>query len=214
MRADGYAAMVLLLIDLDNTLVDRDAAFRGWARRFFPDPAEVEWLVRADAGGTRSRQDMGEDIKRHFGLDESIASIVQGMRDGIVESIRCYDGVPTELARLKERGARIVVVTNGESTQQRRKIAKAELDVLVDDIVISDEVGASKPDALIFERALKQSVAVPGDAWMLGDNATADIAGAQAVGIATGWVSHGRKWVEPWMPDRIAGTTVELLTGL
>jgi FMN phosphatase YigB (HAD superfamily) len=206
--------VVLLLIDLDNTLVDRDGAFRQWARGFADNPEDVEWLVRADAGGTRSRQAMGDDVKSHFSLDDSIADIVQGMRDGIVDSIRCYDGVLAELGRVKDLGTRIVVVTNGESVQQRRKIAKAGLEAFVEDIVISDEVGASKPDWLIFERALGQSAAAAGDAWMLGDNPVADIAGARALGIATGWVSHRNEWPESWMPDRVAERTVELLRAM
>ena len=42
---------MLLLIDLDNTLIDRTAAFKAWAgSRFGPD--EVPWLADADADGT------------------------------------------------------------------------------------------------------------------------------------------------------------------
>ncbi|MFC7277897.1 hypothetical protein ACFQS1_28255 [Paractinoplanes rhizophilus] len=45
---------MLLLIDLDNTLIDRRAAFKGWAESRFGQ-SEVPWLVEADRDGHESR---------------------------------------------------------------------------------------------------------------------------------------------------------------
>jgi putative hydrolase of the HAD superfamily len=45
----------LLLVDLDNTLVDRAGAFARWAREFASahggGAADVQWLVTADRDG-------------------------------------------------------------------------------------------------------------------------------------------------------------------
>ena len=45
---------MLLLIDLDNTLIDRTAAFKGWATTRFGE-SEVPWLVEADRDGYERR---------------------------------------------------------------------------------------------------------------------------------------------------------------
>ena len=42
-------------MDLDNTLVDRDRAFRAWAEHLTDgisaDPADLDWLLAADGDG-------------------------------------------------------------------------------------------------------------------------------------------------------------------
>lgn len=40
----------LLLVDLDNTLIDRTAAFRRWAHRRLP-ASDADWLLTVDADG-------------------------------------------------------------------------------------------------------------------------------------------------------------------
>ena len=49
--------MALLLCDLDETLVDRSAAYRRWATELASDHGldafAVEWLVVEDQGGMR-----------------------------------------------------------------------------------------------------------------------------------------------------------------
>ncbi|MCX4905196.1 hypothetical protein [Streptomyces sp. NBC_00878] len=49
--------MPLLMIDLDNTLVDRDAAFREAASVFLRENSlpvdDLPWLMSVDAGGSR-----------------------------------------------------------------------------------------------------------------------------------------------------------------
>jgi putative hydrolase of the HAD superfamily len=45
---------MLLLIDLDNTLIDRTAAFKVWAESRFGESfvdSAVSWLVAADRDG-------------------------------------------------------------------------------------------------------------------------------------------------------------------
>ena len=49
--------------------------------------------------------------------------------------------------------------------------------------ITSQEVGAEKPDPLIFERALQRADAQPESAVHVGDQITSDVAGAVNVGI-------------------------------
>jgi hypothetical protein len=53
---NGQTAAVLLLIDLDNTLIDRTGAFKGWAVEYVTtlggDSADAEWIIAADETAT------------------------------------------------------------------------------------------------------------------------------------------------------------------
>ena len=54
--------MPLLLLDLDNTLIDRDAAFRAAAAAFLsahglPD-TDLPWVTAVDAGGYAPRHEV------------------------------------------------------------------------------------------------------------------------------------------------------------
>jgi hypothetical protein len=63
---------VLLLIDLDNTLIDRSAAFRAWATDYVPqhgdDPSDLDWLIEADRDGYEPRPRLAEKIAARHGL--------------------------------------------------------------------------------------------------------------------------------------------------
>lgn len=58
-------------------------------------------------------------------------------------------------------------------------------------IVSSSEVGVSKPDKLIFEKALELSGCLPQDSVMIGDRIDNDIIPAKSIGMKTVWVKKG-----------------------
>lgn len=208
---------MLVLLDLDNTLVDRDGAFKTWAASFVAevgaDLAEMDWLVSADGSGYTPRRDLAERIVRRFGLSCSVDAVVARLRFEVVAGIECFPGVLDGLDRLRSSGAVLGVVTNGESRQQRLKMTRTGLDELILDSVISAEAGVKKPDAGIFTLARGMA---PQEApvWMVGDHPEADIAGARAVGFLTGWVSRGKPWTASWEPTLTAPSTAEVLAGL
>jgi putative hydrolase of the HAD superfamily len=45
----------LLLVDLDDTLIDRNGAFTRWAKAFTTTQEDAEWLIAADRGGYEDR---------------------------------------------------------------------------------------------------------------------------------------------------------------
>ena len=79
---------------------------------------------------------------------------------------------------------RVALVSNGVSRIQRGRIACSPMTPWLDAIVISEEVGVSKPDPRVAEAALRAVGCTDrGDAVFVGDSATADIACAKAAGI-------------------------------
>ncbi|PIN24085.1 putative hydrolase (HAD superfamily) [Handroanthus impetiginosus] len=95
---------------------------------------------------------------------------------------RLPDGAYETISCLKNSGVKLAVVSNFDS--RLRKLLK-DLNVLdlFDAVIISSEVGYEKPDEKIFRAALDQISVEANKAVHVGDDAKADKAGANAVGI-------------------------------
>lgn len=82
---------------------------------------------------------------------------------------------------------KVVVLSNGFVEVQRRKMEVSGLAPYIDHIVLSEDVGVSKPYKEIFDRALSVSHTRRSDAIMVGDSWDADILGAQNAKIPSIW---------------------------
>jgi len=91
------------------------------------------------------------------------------------------DSAPA-LRALRAGGWALVVVSNWDASLHER-LAETGLADLVDGAVASAVLGAAKPDGAIFARALALAGAAAADAWHVGDDVEADVAGALAAGI-------------------------------
>ncbi|MFD0262096.1 HAD-IA family hydrolase [Kitasatospora indigofera] len=198
--------MPLLLFDLDNTLLPRDAAFRAWAHDFLTElglpPAELDWLATIDGGGYVPRSTVLSAARRRYGLDHSIDSLLAHYRRGINSHIHCPTRHMDALRAARAAGWTLGIVSNGGTRPQLEKIRNTGLGPLVDGWVISEEAQCLKPDPLIFEIAAHRCGVAPtgdwaSDTWMIGDHAPADIAGAELAGLRSVWLHHDRPWSEP-----------------
>ncbi|MSR77739.1 MAG: HAD family hydrolase [Candidatus Omnitrophica bacterium] len=74
----------------------------------------------------------------------------------------------------RSRKIKIAIVTNLTSEIQFRKILKLKLEAKVDAIVTSEEAGVEKPDARIYQLALKKTRCKPKEVLAVGDNLRTD----------------------------------------
>lgn len=95
-----------------------------------------------------------------------------GVRDDMVEFCRSVRG----------RGLRTGLLTNNAKEFEEFWRPLLPLDELFDDVVDSSEVGMRKPDAAIYELALRRLGVTASDTVFI-DDAPGNIAGALAVGI-------------------------------
>ncbi|MEU9042846.1 MULTISPECIES: HAD-IA family hydrolase [unclassified Kitasatospora] len=197
--------MPLLLFDLDNTLLPRDAAFRAWAQDFLSEhglpPGDLDWFVTLDGGGYVPRSTVLSAVRRRYGLDVSADFLLAHYRRGINSHIHCPPRHVEALRAARAAGWTLGIVSNGGTRPQLEKIRRTGLGPLVDGWVISEEADCVKPDPLIFEIAAQRcGIAPTGDwaahTWMVGDHAPADIAGADLTGLRSVWLHHGRPWAE------------------
>lgn len=193
--------MAVLMVDLDDTLADRSQALREWAAqtaKHHPgDEGLEEWLVEwdCDREAVRDRHDFLSGVRTRLGMTESVDEMLQRWPYEFGGHYRLDDATRTALRATQGRGIPVVIVTNGVTAHQEAKLDALSARDVVDGWVISEHVGVRKPDRRIFELAA-ESVGQPLDgSWMVGDNPTADIAGAVNAGLNSVWVNrHGRIW--------------------
>ena len=205
--------MPLLLLDLDNTLLDRESAFRKFAIALLEDlgaPAsDLDWLVAADNDGRTSRYEVADALRIRYGLSATVVDIVEALHEGVLSRSRLDPLVACAVQIAGNAGWVPVIVTNGTTRQQEAKIRMTGLDQYVAEWVISEEAGVRKPDGRIFELAADRARMSLRGAWMIGDSPEADIAGAAGMGLPSVWLHRGRHWTEPrYAPTVSAGTPV------
>jgi len=207
----------LLLLDLDDTIADREAAFLAWARavaqQWAPDDADaVAYLVEQDADGYRPREELFALLAERYALREPVETLVADFRDALRAALPpVREDVKERLRALRAAGWKVAVVTNGGADFQAGKIDQLELAPLLDACCISGALGVRKPDPRIFEIAAERCGGTLAGAWMVGD-AEVDVVGAHRAGIASIWLHRGREWTrEDVRPDRVAGDLLAAL---
>ena len=90
------------------------------------------------------------------------------------------------------------MITNGPTETQHAKIDLLGIRAHFDFIIVSEEFGVPKPEAAIFEEALRLGRAEPDRSVFIGDSPEHDIAGAHNAGIRSVWMNRsGRRWAGP-----------------
>lgn len=185
-----------LLLDLDGTLVDRDAALRGWLRRRAGlSGRDLDELLAIDANENGLLGELAIVLlHKRPGLATTPIALGQRIRSELPDELRPDPAIGRTLDRLASTGLRLALISNG-GPSQRRKLERAQLRVdRFATIVISSEVGVAKPDPRIFAIALERLGLAEHEVLMVGDSPEYDIAGARAAGIASCWIARGQRW--------------------
>jgi 2-haloacid dehalogenase len=187
MRKSSDTTYDAILFDLGNVLIEWDP--RHLYRKLFGDDetsmerflatvCTAEWNRQMDAGKPfaeavaelqQIHPDQAEFIAAwHLRWDETLGGAIEG-------SVKI-------LAELRERDRRLYALTNWSA--ETFPIARQRFDFLAwfDDIVVSGEVGLSKPDPDIFELALERFGLTPAHALFI-DDSEANVATARRLGM-------------------------------
>lgn len=106
-------------------------------------------------------------------------------------SILYEDSIP--LVETLHENYRLTIITNGLTDVQDKRIRKSVIAKYFEDVVISEEVGVSKPDPRIFELALKNiNFTDKSKVLLVGDSLTSDMQGGVNFGIDTCWFNAGK----------------------
>jgi len=149
---------------------------------------------RQNHDDARDRAGLADLRRRCAGIvaaELGVALPVPDVEDAMLAAIRFrpYPEVPGVLRALRERGVRLVVVSNWD-VSLHDVLERTRLRALLDGVVTSAEFGAAKPDPAIFAQALELAGAGAGDAVHAGDDLEADVEGARAAGIEPVYVAR------------------------
>ena len=196
----------LLLADADGTLFDFHAgervalqntltAFRLPTHedivRLYSRVNQSHWkrLERGETSQQRLRIERFEDFLAELNaLGYPVSAIAPAaIGERFVEELG-HQRVPMPGAEalLKHASAHMPVylVTNGIARVQRERFENSELRVYLTDILISEELGHTKPDPFMLLEAMRRAgLSDPRRAVMLGDSVTADIGAAVNAGV-------------------------------
>jgi len=197
----------VLLIDLDNTLFDFEhserSALKSTAKHFgidmdyeyfekiYHEVNKPLWqaLERGEMDSETIKTERFVQLIKRLNLDFDAIEMSIYYIKRLGEGIELFPHAEEVCLALKQ-GYKLVALTNGIKAVQESRMHLSGLIRYFDALIISEEVGFSKPHPNIFEYALdkighteKQSV------LMIGDSMKADILGAHHVGIDTCWVN-------------------------
>ena len=194
-----------LLLDLDNTLLDRQAAVRAYLHAWatVSGAVDVEGFVNKalhiDRSGYTSREAFlgwwaensvfGPPPQKRFAPED----LWSHWQAHLHEHIAADPLLKPTIEALQERFV-VLIVTNGGSRTQRPKLEQLGLTELFkpENILVSGELGVWKPDAELFRLAAKRAGCHPRECLFVGDDPVRDIEGAAAVGMQTCWVRMER----------------------
>lgn len=197
-------AYTTLLFDLDHTLLDSDASeVAAYAhtmtslglddpdRHFDRYVAINREMWRMVEAGTMRPDEVRfrrfEQFTSELGVDADPVAMAEAFVWGLGAHGELYDGARDLLDALAG-SVRMALVTNGLSEVQRARIDRLDLAHYFDAVIISSEVGATKPRREIFDLAFERLGGPDTSAaLMIGDSLSSDIRGGRDYGIATCW---------------------------
>lgn len=203
-------ARPIVLLDLDDTILDFQTAEAGAIRRAFAalDIPVTDALIARYSDINRQHWELLEEGKltreqvlvRRFdvlfaelGLDRSGAEAAARYENELCRGHWFMPGAEALLDAIGEK-YRLVIVSNGVEKVQEARLASAGIAPRFAHIFLSERLGAEKPSAAFFARALSQIPDFdPARAVLVGDSLTSDIRGAKNAGLRAVWYNARRR---------------------
>ncbi|HEX5808891.1 MAG TPA: HAD family phosphatase [Anaerolineales bacterium] len=178
-----------IIFDFGNVLLEWNP--RYVYQRYFPDDPDamehflrevnfMEWNLLQDKG--RSFVEGVAVLSRQY---PHYADLIQAYHDNWIDSLgEAIAGTVSILKQLKEAGYTLYGLTNWSAETFPRARQRHDFFDLLDDMVISGEVGHVKPDPEIFQILLER-IGRPAQECLFIDDALANVQQAQRMGFVT-----------------------------
>lgn len=129
-----------------------------------------------------------DELLNELGCSDKKDECLEAYREHMPE-ITLYDGVVDLILELKNKGIKVGIITDGRVSGQKKKLQALGLDKMVDDIIITDELGGiqfRKPCDIAF-RVMQRKWRIPFEQMMyVGDNPSKDFQACKQLGMR--WV--------------------------
>lgn len=175
--------LTTVVLDVGETLVDETSHWTAWAQHL----GVPAFTLFAALGGLVARGQDHRDVVRLVRPDTDFAT----ERPHVLEPpLELYPDALPCLQALRVDGWRTVV--GGNQSQAFQRLVE-RLDLPVDLVTSSGELGAEKPSPEFYRRVAERAGVAPQECVHVGDRADNDLAGAAAAGMT---VVHLRRG--PW----------------
>ena len=187
---EGKTAVQGIILDLDDTLYSEKEYIRSGFRAVsdYLGGGMEETLFRF----FQEKKPALDEVLRLMGREEEKEKVLSVYREHLPD-IHLYPGVPEMIAEWKEKGIRVGIITDGRPEGQRAKLRALGLDGIVDDIIITDELGGvqfRKPCDIAF-RIIRERWRLPYSTLLyVGDNPAKDFQAPRQLGMKSVWFDN------------------------
>lgn len=223
------AAIQVLLWDIDGTLLDFVAAEGVGIRKTFAkfhlgectdemlsvyDKINNKYWQMLERKECTKRETMVGRFREFFslyGMDVDAEAFNDEYQLRLPETI-VFRPHAWETVNTLSQFYRQICVTNGNLPVQQKKLRDSGLDLVFDQIYISDEVGHEKPSPEFFTAVLDGAACKPEEAMMIGDSLSSDMCGALRMGIPSCWYNpEGKPVPNGYAIDYVIRDLTELI---
>jgi len=196
-----------IYFDIDNTLLNHSSAETAAQKEIYSmypelqEVTEMEWLdgyrkMNLQLWRQYQRGEIGREYLQFTRFQGTMKKL--GIATGRSEEIganymmkyREYwswvDGAEDALKQIAERYP-VGFITNGFLETQRKKVEFMNLSRFGENVIISEEIGAMKPDPKVFDLATEKAGTTRYHILYVGDSYSSDILGGKNAGWKTAW---------------------------
>ncbi len=187
---EGNSRIKGVIFDLDDTLYSEKEYVRSGYKAVsdYLGGDYEERLWRFFEAGQLAIDELLSEIGR-----ENEKDVVMDIYRSHKPSLHLYDEVVELLERLRDKGIKIGIITDGRPNGQRNKLEALRVEHMVDDVIITDELGGiqfRKPCDIAFRIMLKRWRLNPAEVIYVGDNPAKDFQAPQQLGMKSVWVKN------------------------
>jgi putative hydrolase of the HAD superfamily len=182
---------VELFIEGNNLSIEKDILLEkiNKTRKWYWDDSERHKIGRKNINHAR-REIVNLALKDYINIGINKLEELADNYSKIHEELwYIFDDVEETLQKIKKKGIKLGVMTNGTSESQRGKLKRFNLEKYFDYFFIEGEVGYGKPDIKIYEYMQQKTEIEYNKILMVGDNLVWDIEPPQKLGIYTIWIN-------------------------
>lgn len=173
-----------VIFDLDDTLYSEKQYVKSGFKAismFLGDTGVEERLWNYFADGKSSVDELLKELKLMEKKEECLEIYRSHMPD-----ISLYENVKEVILKFKEKGIKVGIITDGRVQGQKNKIKALKLKTMMDDIIITDELGGEpfrKPNDISF-RIMQNRWGIPFEQMVyVGDNPAKDFRAPRQLGM-------------------------------
>ncbi len=183
--SEGHSRIKGVIFDLDDTLYPEKeyvkSGFKAVSDYLGGEFTDCLWTYFSDG------KPAIDILLRELGRDDEKAKVLGTYRSHIPD-ISLFEGAKELLVDLRENGIKVGIITDGRPEGQKNKLKVLGLNELVDDVIITDELGGEqfrKPCDIAFRIIQRRWRMNPSEIVYIGDNPSKDFQPAQQLGMKT-----------------------------